>query len=303
VPSPSGPEPPPASRFCRAAGTLGGRVPAAVGYEPSGPVVAAAGVEPRLHRGLPSATLTLIFSLAGPVVTAATPAQLGGPDVRRTLVLVGGLHVDPAYVLADPGQAGVQLALHPLAARALLGVPAVELTALVSDGADVLGPDAERLRERLSEVGWEGRFALLGEHLRARLAATPTRAAVRPELAEAWRWLAARRGQGRVADLAAHVALSPRQLHTLFTREVGRGPKTVARLMRFEHVTTRVGDAVRAGRRVDLSAVAYACGYADHSHLDREFSSFVGTGPAAWLAEERRNLQAGGHQHAPGSSS
>ena len=73
--------------------------------------------------------------------------------------------------------------------------------------------------------------------------------------------------------------------------------------MRFEHATGRVGDAVRSGRRVDLSAVAYACGYADHSHLDREFSSFAGIGPAAWLAEERRNLQAGGHQHGPGSTS
>ena len=303
MPTPSGPEPPPPSHFRRAAGTLGGRVPATVGYEPSGPVVAAAGAEPRLHRGLPSATLTLIFSLAGPVVTAATPGQLGGPDVHRTLVLVGGLHVDPAYVRADPDQAGVQLAVHPLAARALLGVPAAELTALVSDGTDVLGPGAERLRERLSEAGWEGRFALLGEHLMARLAAAPCRSTVRPELAEAWRWLAVRRGRGRVADLAAHVALSPRQLHTLFTREVGRGPKTVARLMRFEHVTAQVGDAVRSGRRVDLSAVAYACGYADHSHLDREFSSFAGVGPAAWLAEERRNLQAGGHQHGPGSTS
>ena len=301
MPSPSSPEPSAAPRFRRAAGTLGGRVPATVGYEPAGPVVGPAGGEPPLHRGLPSATLTLIFSLAGPVVTGASPAQLRGPDAWRTPVLVGALHVAPAYVLADPAQAGIQLALHPLAARALLGVPAAELSALVTDGVDVLGPAADRLREQLPGLSWEDRFALLGEHLRARLAAS-TRPGVRPELLEAWRWLAVRRGNGSMTELAAHVALSPRQLRTLFVREVGRGPKTVARLMRFEQVTARVGDAVRCGARVDLSAVAHACGYADHSHLDREFTGFVGVGPSAWLAEERRNLQAGGHQHAPGSS-
>lgn len=99
-----------------------------------------------------------------------------------------------------------------------------------------------------------------------------------------------------MTDLARHVALSPRQFRTLFVAEVGVGPKTVARLFRFEQVTRAIGSAVRTGRRLDLTAVAYGCGYADLSHLDRDFRALVGVGPSVWLAEERRNLQAGGHR-------
>ena len=61
--------------------------------------------------------------------------------------------------------------------------------------------------------------------------------------------------------------------------------------------TRAIGKAVRAATPLDLTRVAHDSGYADLSHLDREFVEFGGTGPRAWVAEERRNLQAGGHAH------
>ena len=53
-------------------------------------------------------------------------------------------------------------------------------------------------------------------------------------MVEAWDWLAWRRGTGSMDGLARDVSLSPRQLRTLFQRELGVGPKQVARLMRFD---------------------------------------------------------------------
>jgi AraC-like DNA-binding protein len=54
---------------------------------------------------------------------------------------------------------------------------------------------------------------------------------------------------------------------------------------------------VRAGA-LDLAAVAAECGYADQSHLAREFRRFAGTSPSGWIAEEFPNIQAGGHRYA-----
>jgi AraC-like DNA-binding protein len=102
--------------------------------------------------------------------------------------------------------------------------------------------------------------------------------------------------------LAAHVGLSTRQLTTLFGREVGLPPKQVSRLMRFGYARQRITAGVRRGVRPDLAVLAADCGYYDQSHLDRDFAQYVGLSPTAWMAEERRNLQAAGTQIGTDSS-
>jgi transcriptional regulator GlxA family with amidase domain len=84
-------------------------------------------------------------------------------------------------------------------------------------------------------------------------------------------------------------------LTTLFQREVGRTPKTVAMLVRFEHATARIAESVRQRVPIDLAAVAMDTGYSDQAHLSREFVRFAGVPPRRWVAEEFRNIQDGGH--------
>jgi AraC-like DNA-binding protein len=278
--------------YVRADWLLPGYVASVVGYQGGNP-------QPTLHRGLPSAHLTFIFSLADPVVSGWTPEHTLGEQPFRNLVLLGGLHTRPAYVRPDERQRGIQLAVHPLAARALFGAPTRELAALATDGPEVLGPEAEGVRGRLLETTtWPARFAVLQDYLRKRVDAGPRRREqVRPELIEAWRWLAWHRGTGSMDGLAAHVHLSPRQLRSLFAREVGLGPKQVSRLMRFSAARSGIAQAVAAGTRPDLAGVAAQGGYFDQAHLDREFAQFAGISPRGWIAEERRNIQAGGHRN------
>ncbi|MGW5445373.1 helix-turn-helix domain-containing protein [Streptomyces asiaticus] len=271
---------------------LGGMVVSAVGYRSHG-------IPPTLHRGLPSPYLTLIFSLDGPVVGGVTPEQARGPGASRTEIVVGGLHQRPAYIVQPGREAGVQLAVHPLAARTLLGLPAGALASdddLVTSGTDVLGKRAAHIRERLCEQQtWEDRFATLGAYLRERAAEGEDKTPVRSEVGEAWAWLARHRGAGTMTGLAEHVALSPRRLTSVFQAETGLSPKQAARLMRFQHARNTVVRAVAAGRTPDLARVAADCGYFDHSHLVRDFRQYTGVSPTAWLAEECRNIQAGGH--------
>jgi hypothetical protein len=68
-----------------------------------------------LHRGMPSSTLTFIVSLDDGVEAAESAEAL--PAARPNPLLLGGLHIQAAHIRQRTGQTGVQLAVHPLAAR------------------------------------------------------------------------------------------------------------------------------------------------------------------------------------------
>ena len=269
---------------------------------PTGPLASAVGSmlgyeiaddSPSVHRGLPSPWLTLVISLDGPVPTATGPGA--DAPLHRYESLVGGLHTTPAYIHQPAHQAGVQLALDPLAARTLLGVPAGEL-GIVSDADDVLGDASRALRERLGEAGsWAERLVLVEDALRrAADSRRPALGPVRAEIAEAWQLVARRGGRVRVPDVAAHVWLSTRQLSSLFTAELGLSPGAACRLVRFDAARDAVRARSLAQSGPNLTAIAVRTGYADHSHLVRDFHAFAGLSPTAWLVEERANIQAGG---------
>ncbi|WP_211221016.1 helix-turn-helix domain-containing protein [Nocardioides insulae] len=251
-----------------------------------------------LHRGLPSSRLTFILSLDEGVESADTEAGLAA--ARPAPVVLGGLHLTTAFIRPARGQTGVQLAVHPLASRALFGRPSAELSVRDFDALAELGADARRLHEQLAEAdGWPHAFRLVVEHLVTRIDER-RQARLRPEVARAWHLLERRHGRIAVGDLAAEVALRRRQLGELFTREVGRSPKAVAGLMRFEHATDLLTAEVRRRERPALGRVAARAGYADQAHLTRDFTGRTGVPPRQWIAEERRNIQDGSRPAAEG---
>ena len=249
------------------------------------------------HRGMPSSTLTFIVSLDDGVEAAESAEAL--PAARPNPLLLGGLHVQAAHIRQRTGQTGVQLAVHPLAARALFGAPSAELNAAELDATAVLGRSVIRLRDRVSEARqWEDAFGWIAEYLSEAWRNRDGRT-VRPEVKRAWQLLALSGGQASVGAVADRVGVTGRHLTTLFHREVGRSPKTVAMLMRFERATAAISDSVRRCATVDLAAVAASTGYSDQAHLTREFVRFAGAPPGRWIAEEFRNIQDGGHMLGP----
>ncbi|WP_073264734.1 helix-turn-helix domain-containing protein [Cryptosporangium aurantiacum] len=258
-----------------------------------------AGIAPGRHRGLPSPYLTMIITIDDPLVIEAHPDP-GQPGGTYT-TLVGGLHTVPALITHDGRQSGVQLALHPLGARALLGLPAGEIGHLDVCGEDVLGPIAVELHERLRAAAtWPARFAVLDAVL-TRACAGRHRPDPAPELTEAWRLLVA--GDRTVADTADAVGWSLRRLSSRFGAETGVSPKTAAKIARFDRVRRRlVTEATRRpsygpmDRRdgLGLADLAVACGYYDQAHLARDFRELAGAPPSQWLAEESRFVQAHG---------
>jgi AraC-like DNA-binding protein len=240
------------------------------------------GIPPATHRGLPSPYLTLILTLDDPLTVAAHPDARQAPG--RYDALIGGLHLAPALITHDGRQSGVQVAVHPLGCRALLGVPAGELAGTDADLAAVLGHrPARELRDRLHAAPtWAARFAALDTALR-RLVRDG--GGVHPDVAYAFDRLLGSGGRVGVAGLAAEIGWSARHLTNRFRAEVGLRPKEAARVVRFDRARRRL----RPGRR--MADVAADAGYFDQAHLAREFQAMAGVPASRWMAEESGFLQ------------
>jgi AraC-like DNA-binding protein len=243
------------------------------------------GIAPNLHRGLPSPYLTLILTLDEPLVIARHPDPRQAPG--RYDSLLGGLHTSPALIVHDGAASGVQVMVNPLGCRALFGLPAGELANLDTDFASVAGEAVVAgIRERMcSAESWPARFAAVDEGL-GRLAAA-RRTEVHPAVERVFQRLVASGGSLRISELAGEVGWSARHLTSRFQAEVGLRPKEAARVVRFHRVRRRIAPGVR------LAEVAADGGYFDQSHLVRDFQSFAGCSPSAWLADEVGFVQAG----------
>lgn len=241
-------------------------VATAVGYQvPANPV--------GVHRGLPSRHLTLVIETIAPLRVAGLGSGVAAHGV------LGGLHTGPALVDASKPQEGLQYALAPLTASALLGVPAAALRGLAVDVVDVLGRAADELVERVAcAASWDERFRLVDAALLQRLGPV----AVADEVAEAWRVVFASDGRVPVAGVAEHVGWSRRHLSERFRQITGLTPKQAARIARFEAAHRMLCSVPRPS----LASVAADCGYADQPHLAREWRSLVGCTVSTWLREE-----------------
>ena len=258
-------------------GPLADCVTRQVGYRMSG-------YDPGQHVGMPGTSLTCILSFDDPLTMSSLPDPAQGPTSLWTLI--GGVHDAPAVIEHDGSQHGVQLDLSPVGVRALFGVPAAALGSAVVGLDELMGADADELLERTwAEPSWDGRFAQVAAVLarwRARHEGADT-ATVRRELRWAWSQIVRSGGSVRVDDLADELGWSRRHLSGTFLAEFGVTPSTARRLSRFEVAT----QLLRDDRPRSAAEVAALAGYADQSHLSREFRRMAGRSITRWWDEER----------------
>lgn len=230
--------------------------------------------EPLRRRQAPTGACTLILSL-DPPIRLHGPA---GPLVRRSFL--AGMH-DAAVVTEYSGaQAGVQVDLTPLGTHVLLGRPMPELTNRVPALDELDTPALTALPAQLGdEPGWAARFARIDRAL-LRLRAD-SRVRPDPEIAWAWRRLMDEHGLPSVGELADAVGWSRRRLLDRFSRQIGLGPKAAARVLRFRHAA----GLLTAPGAPTIADVAAAAGYADHSHLVREFRALAGCPPSRFVPD------------------
>ena len=203
-----------------------------------------------------------------------------GPSTSQDS-FVAGLSVASAYVGAAGPATCVQVNLTPLGAHMFFRLPMHELANDVVPLEAVLPRGSGRLAEELEgKEGWSERFALLDAILLARLAEAH---APSPDAAWAWSILERTHGTAPIGWICDRLGRSRRHLAARFREQVGLPPKTVARIMRFDH-------AVSLLRRSDapLAGIAFECGYFDQAHLNREFREFAGVPPGVFVRQTDR---------------
>jgi AraC-like DNA-binding protein len=215
---------------------------------------------PVTRREPPHPAVTVILNLGPPI-------EVNGVE-RRTFV--AGMHDVWATTTFTGHQHGVEVRLTPLGARRLFGVPAAELTNVVTP-MPLLDDLADRLAE---EPDWDGRLDLVESFVLAAEGPDPD-----PAVAWAWRVMRRRGGDVPVGALAAEIGWSRRHFATRFRGEIGLSPKVAARVLRLDRARSLLV------RRVPAGLVAARCGYTDQSHLVREFRALAGCTPAAYVAE------------------
>lgn len=205
------------------------------------------------------------------LVLNCSTAPLRSPGLTaRSNGLVGGMAMPVAQVGSTVVDC-IEVQLSPLAVADLLHVPPVELNNPLIAVDEIWGADAELLRARLVEADtWDTRFALVHEFLAGRRRESRK---VDPEVADAWRRIRRTGGQVLVADLARDYGWSRTRFWNRFKAQVGVSPKSAARIVRFDRALRLISTDA------DLAAVAADCGFADQSHLNRDFVDFAATTP------------------------
>ncbi len=161
------------------------------------------------------------------------------------------------------------------------GRPASEFRNAVVSGDAVFGPSLLGLREEIVSQGDpEARLDLLETWLVDRFDEELTAPA---HLARAIERLVASPSDARITELAAEQAgVSSKHFIELFRRHVGTTPKVFQRVLRF----SQIFEALQRSEPVSWSELAAELGYADQSHLHREFRLFSGYRPAEFRGRE-----------------
>lgn len=217
------------------------------------------------------------------IVTRADGLRVADANTPDRLIhvssFVAGVHEHYSITESDRVSEGVQVNLEPLFARRIFAMPLSELANRVVELEDLVGVEARLLREQMAAAAcWNQRFDLLGNALQRRAGDTPA-----PPREVAWAWHRIRRSRGTVAirELTAELRWSRKRLVAAFRDQVGVGPKTAARIVRFG----RARELVSAG--CSWPEVVDGAGYYDQSHFIREFSGFSGSTPTEFAAANK----------------
>src|SRR4051794_12065512 len=229
------------------------------------------------ERILPSGTIEMVFNLCDDEIRIYDPAH-DDRSTRYSGAVVSGAY--SSFFVIDPLVHASIIGVHfrPGGAFPFLDVPAGELADTHVNLADLWGPLASQLRERLCAATPAQRFSVLQAALLSCLHHPPQR---HDAVSVALNTFEQTGGKVRIRDIARRVGLSQRRFIQVFAAEVGLTPKLYERIRRFQQAR----QLVRKTPAPNWARVAAECGYFDQSHLIRDFCAFSGLSPMAYLSQ------------------
>jgi AraC-like DNA-binding protein len=231
------------------------------------------------RRQVPDSFVPLIIDFLPSYKVA--PAHAPDAWMLRRYGFAAGVHDQFALTEQQGLASGMQIDFTPIGGRLIFGRPMSDLMNLVVGLDDLLGADGVRLVERLEEAcDWETRFDILEEFLLRRLQGGQQG----PSSGVNWAWGQLRRtnGQVEIGRLAEELGCSRKHLVAQFHEQIGAAPKTIARILRFQHAV-RLFHGATVTKPVSGADVAMACGYFDQAHFIKDFRQLSGITPTEYL--------------------
>lgn len=236
------------------------------------------------ERIVPSGTIELVVNLVEDELRIARP---GTTDALRRFpgALVSGCYGAPFEIDTRVHAAVIGVHFKPGGAMRFLGAAPGELADMHVSLADLWGPLAGELRERLCTASSAGdRFRILERALRLRLSQASTR---EPRGAVEHALVALEHPGIDVGRVTADLQLSRRRLIEVFSEDVGMTPKRYLRVRRFQRALA-VANATASPHWAQL---ALDCGYFDQAHLCRDWVELTGVSPTELVALRREPVK------------
>jgi len=166
----------------------------------------------------------------------------------------------------------------PEAIYNLFGIPASEFHQKYEDMESILGPDFHSFCSRLREAEDVKKQILLAEnYFSEKLQKIRNPLSYVNHAAEIIR---KSNGFLRIEDLCNNVFIGLRQLQRQFKQVIGISPKMYMRISRLNTVNQLINDQ----KIMNLTEIAFQCGYADQSHFIRDFKSIIGASPSFFIS-------------------
>ena len=182
------------------------------------------------------------------------------------------------YILIDASVSNM-IGVHfkPGGCYPFVDFPMAELNNLTVALDTIWGSDANSIREAiLHETCIEKRFSILENYFlqkgknkmenRVLVHYSVTQLSNSPQM-----WT--------IKNLSDKTGITQKHLITLFKKYVGLSPKMFSRIYKFQKVI----QLIEQQKKIDWSMLAYECGYFNQAHFIKEFQSFSGINPAAYL--------------------
>ncbi|MFT7464996.1 MAG: AraC-like DNA-binding protein [Pseudohongiellaceae bacterium] len=237
------------------------------------------------ERVLPDGCMEVVAHYGSPMQRQLND---GSFETQARTIVAGQL--PSAMVLRASGPTGMVAArLQPWAAAQLMQDSARQLTSRVVPLVDLWGPSARHLEERVAAADHDGaRFRLLADALLARL---PQPRETSRLIGQAMGWIVDSQGSIAAREIARRLNWSPRTLERHFSTYVGLSPKALCRIERFQQLVQRLDGVSLVSPRPQhspshLAGLAFDMGYADQSHLAREFKQLAGVTATQYRAEQ-----------------
>lgn len=172
----------------------------------------------------------------------------------------------------------------PQGINLLLGIPADELRNNIVSAEYVFGKQSLELFEQLAgKVSIREKVVLLNDFFAKQISKRTHPNALIIEAA--LNFIMQNRGVISIGQLVKLTGYTERHIERMFIESIGINPKKFGNIIRLHHFLKHIK---KGPREKNLTAIAYESGYADQSHLIREFKKITGVTPKIYLDKSEK---------------